>query len=336
MLKLLKQHWFVLVVILFFVCAVVYYTYDKNKDNLPGKSVDGKKVVYSVDDTNVTADDMYTKLFDKYGDTTLLVDFKKAVLDAKVPTTDDMKTAAQSLVDQTVSYYTTYYGSSYGLDYLNSSAVSEGYDSFYDYVLYNKKNDKLNSDFVNADLDTYYTADFIAKYKPHMISYVLIKMDKPSAPTADESQRLADAQAAWKNGTYSYDNFADFAKTYSDDSSTASKGGVFGYLDTKSSASTTFVNAALALHAGEVSDWVYDSNYGYFLIACTSDSIDDFKTDDSFIASVLDNNQGLSGKIMWQAAQDLGVTFASDDIQASIKKKLGIDQPAASTTEGSN
>lgn len=339
MLKLLKENWFVLVVAVFFVSIAVYYVYDTNKDNLPGKSADGKQIVYSVDDNNVSADDLYNDLFTTYGDNMLYTKFLKAVLDNKYETTDDMATSAQSTVDTTVSYYTTNYGSSYGLDYLNSQVTSQGYDSFYDYVLYNNKLDKLKAEYIDADLDTYYTDEFKTKYQPRMISYVLVKMDDPSSPTAEESQRLAQAQQAWASGDYSYDNFADFAKEYSDDSSTANDGGVLGYVDSKSSLTDTFLKAALALHQGEVSDWIYDSTYGYFIISCTSEDVEDFKDNASFITSIVENNSGLAGRIVWQAAQDANVKFADTDIENSIKTTLGItdDSTDDSTgTDGSN
>ena len=333
MLKLLKENWFVLVVAVFFVGIAIYYAYDTNKDNLPGKSVDGKQIVYAVDDKTISADDLYTELYDTYGDAVLYTKFQKALLDSKYETTNEMTTNAQSVVDSTVSYYTTNYGSSYGLDYLNAQVAAQGYDSFLEYVIYNTKLDTLKKDYVNADLTKYYTDAFKEKYQPRMISYCLIKMDAPATPTAEESDRLAAAQKAWQDGTYNYDTFSDFAKAYSDDSSTANKGGVLGYADTTSQLSEAFLKAALALHPGEVSDWVYDSTYGYFLIACTSDSIDDFKEEDGFISSVMDANENLSGTIIWETAQNAGVKFASDDIEASIKKTLGLDDETK--TEGS-
>ena len=68
MLKFIKENWFVALVAAFFLIISVYFAYDQNKGKLPGKTVGGKQVVFSVDDKNFTADDYYDDLDNYYVD----------------------------------------------------------------------------------------------------------------------------------------------------------------------------------------------------------------------------------------------------------------------------
>ncbi|MBR0137849.1 MAG: peptidylprolyl isomerase, partial [Erysipelotrichaceae bacterium] len=185
--------------------------------------------------------------------------------------------------------------------------------------------EQLYKDYVLAHLDELLTDHFLTEHKPRMISYTLIKMDKPATPTEEEQKRLDEAKEAWASGTYT---FADFAKKYSEDSSTASTGGVLGYVDKDSSLVTDFLNAALALEEGQISDWVYSSDYGYFLIKCDSTKVDDFKNETDFISAMLATKENLQAEIIWKTAQDLGFS-ATEEVEKLIKKSLNLAEEEA-------
>ena len=90
--KFLKENWFVALVAVFFIAISVYFAYDQNKDKLPGKSVSGKDVVFSVAGENFTADDLYEELAKTNFDGEIYMSFYTTLLDQAVPTTDEMKT----------------------------------------------------------------------------------------------------------------------------------------------------------------------------------------------------------------------------------------------------
>ena len=71
MAKILKQNWFVVLVAIVLVGFSIFSVYDTNKGKLPGKSESGKDVIASIDDVNITADDVYTKLYDAGGESLL-------------------------------------------------------------------------------------------------------------------------------------------------------------------------------------------------------------------------------------------------------------------------
>lgn len=324
MTKFLKQNWFVVVIAAFFLVISVYFAIDTNKNSLPSKTVGGKDIVYSVDGTDVTADEYFEHLNVASGENYTFLKFYETVLDLEVANTTEILTEISNNYTSTLSYYQTYYG--YGEDYLNQLAsYYYGYPTFLEYVTYSIKAEKLYSSYIEANVDKYYTSEFVAKHNPRTISYVLIKWADPKNPTADDQERFEKAKTAWASNDYTVENFAEFAKNFSEDSSTKDSGGVLGYVDDNSSLVEAFLETALKLKAGEVSEWVFDENYGMFLIKCDSTDYNDFKSDANFISTVLSENENLSNQVVWEAAKKRGVTFANDDIKASILSMLGVE-----------
>lgn len=321
--KFLKDNWFVAVIAVFFVAITIYFVYDQNKDKLPGKTVDGKQVVFAVDDQNTTADDLYDKLAPTYERSVLYSKFQTTLLDEAVETTDEMTSEVDSQVQDIVSYYQSCYG--YGVDTLNNIVKSNyGYDTLADYLLYTKKAQQVYSEYIAAHLDELYDSATADTLKGRIISYCVISMDDPANPTEDESKLLSDAQAAWASGDFTADNFADFAKNYSQDSG-AQNGGKLGYVDTNTSnLDEDFLNAALQLESGAVSDWVYSQQFGWFLIKCDTTDPAELAQETDFVSAILDANSGLDGQILWAKAQELNVSFADDETEQIIKEVLGV------------
>ncbi|MBR0385745.1 MAG: peptidylprolyl isomerase [Erysipelotrichaceae bacterium] len=322
--KFLKENWFVALIAVLLICMTAYFAYDQNKDKLPGKKDGGKQVVYSVDDTNVTADQLYDKLYKSYGENDLFLNFQRTLLDEKVKTTDELKTQVQNQVDQAVAYYQQNYG--YGQEYLDSMIrYYYGYPSYYDYVMYSMKSDKLYGEYIGSHLEELYTPELQSELNGRIISYVVLTVANADSPTEEEAAKLKEAQDAWSSGQYSAENFADFATAYSQDSG-ASNGGKLGYLDAKTeNIDETFKQAALQLKEGEVSDWVQSDDFGYFLIKCDSVNPADFVEESPFISNILSSDDKLGARILWESAEELGVSFADDDVRKAIRTNLGFE-----------
>ena len=330
--KFIKENWFVALIAVFFLVISVYFAYDQNKGKLPGKTVGGKQVVFSVDDTNFTADDYYDELSKSYKEAELVKAFRNTLLDEAYKTTDDFKDEVKAQWQNTISYYETYYG--YGQSYLDQIAqYYYGYDSFYDYVFYSLKADKVYSEYINAHLNELVTDEFIEKYQPRIVRYVVIAMGKPAEPTEDELKKLNDAKEAWASGEYSAANFADFAKKYSTDSG-AQSGGLFGYLDKNTSGiDQTFLDTAFATKVGEVSDWTYSEKFGYYLIYVESTDVKDFKDESGLHDTLMTINENLANEILWAKAQELNVKFADDEIKDIIMKNLDLNKESKEEKE---
>ena len=325
MAKFLKENWFVAIVAVFFIGVAIFFTYDQNKDKLPGKSVGGKQVVFSVDDTNYTADDLYDRLSSDYYESRVFLSFQKALLDEATKNDKDIETNVKTQYQQTLQYYQSQYG--YDEEYLNQIArYYYGYDTFYDYMLYSNKSMSVFKDYIKTNIADLLTDEKKAELNPRIVSYVVIAMDDPANPTAEESSKLKAAQDAWASDTYTAENFGDFAAAYSQDGNAANKG-VFGYIDTKTTnIDETFLNTALSLKDGEVSEWVYSEQFGYFLIKCDTSDTAALLEEDDFVSEVLNMNEGLQNKVMWQKAQDLGITFGDEEVEKIIKDHMNVNE----------
>lgn len=331
--KYIKENWFVAVVALFFVAVSIFFAYDQNKGKLPGKTVDGKQVVFSLDDYYFTADDYYDELKGTYFNNDVIRVFQNALLDEAYKTTDDFKDEVRDQVSSTVSYYQAYYG--YGEEYLDYIAkYYYGYDSFYDYVFYSLKSNYVYEEYIDSHLDELFTAEFAEKNQPRIVRYVVIAMNDPANPTEDETSKLEEAKKAWASEEYSASNFADFAKKYSQDSG-ASTGGLFGYLDKNTSGiDEVFLNTALATADGQVSDWTYSEKFGYYLIYVESTKVEDFKGTDGFYNAILSSDTNIASKILWAKAQELGVTFGDEETEKLITDYYTkVEEPSESESD---
>jgi len=341
--KFLKKNWFVLLVILIFTGISIYYIYDTNKGKLKGKTAaDGGDVVYSVNDTDVTADEFYDSLYKSYGTTEAVTLFEKAVANASVKTTNDMKDSASSQASSIISNYESSYGSSYET-YLRSDLASLGYTDLEDYLIDYQKILEIEAEYAKANFED---------LNIHEISYILIQFEETDedaeetteeteeadgTPTEDEQSRMDAVDAALKEST-----FAEVAAKYSEDSSTASSGGVLGVIDKNTSnLDSAFLEAALALNEGEVSDWVYSENFGYFRIYCTASTAETLEANnadsDPYLSLVSNFDTSLRETAIWAKASELGVDFkGNEDLEDIIKEYYGAsDESTESTTSDS-
>ena len=236
--KFLKKNWFVVLLTLCFTAIITFYIYDTNKDKLKGKTDGGEDVVYEVNGENKTATAFYDELYQKNGTTNMITLFKKAVADASVSTTSAIKETASSQAASIRSSYQSSYGSSYE-SYLQSDLLSTGYADLEEYLIEQQKINQVSADYAKAHFD---------ELSIRQVSYILIKFDDTSNPTAEptaaETEKMNAVDAAFKDGK----SFADVAIEFSEDTSTASSGGDLGVIDKNSSAlDTNFLEASLAL-----------------------------------------------------------------------------------------
>jgi parvulin-like peptidyl-prolyl isomerase len=133
-----------------------------------------------------------------------------------------------------------------------------------------KRSKSLDLSVTDEEVKAFYDERPETFNKPERIqvSHILIKCS-PGADQAEEDaaiKKIADVQAALKKGE---GTFADLAKKYSEDSSSAPSGGdLKGEITRNSPLPKSFLDAAFALNKGQVSDAV-KSVIGYHLIKVT-------------------------------------------------------------------
>ena len=320
MTELIKKNWFVVLVAALFCVMAIFFAYDQNKDNVPGKKVNGKDVVFSFDGKDYTADDLYDEYYPAGSADAVYMLSQRLLLDQSVKTTKELEKEAATMADEYYSYFYSYYGTSTD-QFIEVNMKAIGLESLTDYCLYNIKLRQLYSDYIAGNLETLYTP-FAAEYKPRYVSHALVKMDNPDKPTAEEKTSLDEAKKAWNSGEYT---FEEFAKKFSDDTASAVQGGTIGYVDKESSLVKTFLDTSLALEEGEVSEWV-KSEYGYHLITVTSTNQEEIVEEPEFLEHILAFNDNLENEVFWNSLTAKNVKFSDTVVEQKIKDALGIKE----------
>lgn len=325
MLEFIKKQWFLSLIAVLLLGTIGFYVYDQNKDNLPSKSVGGKDVVFSVAGTDVTTDEVYDRLYQQTGLDVVYMLFERAVAHAALETTDVMVTKAEVDIEGVKANFSEYYGAEEYEAYLIDALKTMGYSSLDDlehYFIYTYKLQELLNAYVDENLDTIYDA-FALEYQPRLISHVLVMMDDPANPTAEETERFEAAKAAWESGL----SFEEMVTTYSDDTSNNTLGGNLGYMDATTQFVTEFLNAALALsEEGQVSEWVQTS-YGYHLIRLDSFDVEKMKEYQEFYDAIINSDTTVTQTVLWDKAQEIGVDFGgNEELKAEILTYMGITE----------
>ena len=322
MIDFIKRQWFIVLVAVLLASTLIFYVYDTNKDNLPARRVDGKDIVFSVGEVNVSTDEFFDKLYAQYGMDAVFMFFDRAVVNAAVADSNVFETKAQVDAEGVIANFKEYYGSDYE-QYIVDALKSLGYsslDQLDDYFIYVYKRQELFKAYADANMDTLFPA-FNESRKPRVVSHVLIRMDNSSTPTADEQARLDAAKKALEDGM----SFEELVRTYSDDTSNNLNQGLLGYMDAQTSYVPEFLAAALTTPAGSLSPWI-QTTYGYHLIRVDADDLESLKNYQEFYDALLSTDTTLQGRILWEKAEELGFDFlGNDELVTKLKAYMGIE-----------
>ncbi|MBQ9328307.1 MAG: peptidylprolyl isomerase [Solobacterium sp.] len=331
----IKKNWFVSLLVVVFAVISVYYIYDSNKGKLKGKTANGEGVVYSINGEDVTATGLYDSMYKNNGTAALAEAITRAVADQAVETTDLMKDNAASQSTSILNNYLSTYGSDYRTT-LDAQLQGLGYAGTDELEAY------LINYFKQSELTAQYAEQHYDDLKIRNVSYILIKFEDGNSgegtPTEDEQARMDAVDEALASGK----TFEEAAAEFSEDASTASNGGVLGTLDANTTTlDSAFQQASLSLKEGEISDWVYSENFGYFLIQCnasTPEGLEAFYraqnglTEDIEIskAGIYDSllssyDTTLVNQAIWDTAEELGISFTDPDTEAAVKQYLGLE-----------
>lgn len=335
MIDILKKQWFVVMIALILIIFGVYVIYDTNRGKLPGKKVDGNALVASLEGANFTANDLYDKIDEVKGDELLATLFQQAVILEYVETTDDLKSEAKLQADQITASMQQQDATNYRKN-IATSLQNMGFDGddLEGFTMLTVKNNKLLTDYFDANLDTLFTPIHASK-KSRLVSHILVKMEDSANPTEEELAKVKQVEDALAAG----DAFADVAKQYSDDTGSGAEGGSVGYVDSDNSGSlvTPFHKQAMALSKGETSEWVKvsstdskDSYSGWHLIQVTETDKDAIVADenakDSIYTAISNANKNIGYKVVWEASKTLNVEFPDEEVKTRIMNYLGVKE----------
>lgn len=322
MTNFIKKYWFVSLVILFLVGVIGYFIYDTNKDVLPGKTVNGNKVVYSINDIDKTADELYTDLYDRAGVSAIFTKIQAAAVEQSVETTEEMKETAKLNAANVITNFQNQYGAEYETQLL-AALKQLGYervDQLEDYLIQLQKLNTVLTEYIDNNPDTT-TTPYINEMKPRMVSHILVQMVDPANPTEEELAKVKQIEDELAKGT----DFGTVASQFSDDTGSAATNGSLGLSTKDTQFVPEFLEAMLLLNEGETSEWV-TTQYGKHLIKVDSNSLETLKTDPGFLDALFAYDPQIQSLAIWNKIEEVGIDFKDNqELKTEIIKYLGIE-----------
>jgi foldase protein PrsA len=310
MINFIKKNWFIVLIGILFAGATVFFALEQTKDLLPGKTVNGKDIVFEINGQAITADEYYLELERTFGIQAVYQLFERAVLSQVGNRTPDIITDARLQADSTIKSFKDYYGADYET-YLLEALKAVGIDRISDMHLF------FESALMLEDLlTTYFTEEaqfnqFLEQRKPRIISHILVRMTNPNQPTEAEQTKLDTVKAKIEAG----EDFAQLAKQYSDDTGSVAANGSLGLVDSTTQFVPEFLAASLALtEEGQLSAWV-KTTYGYHIIRLDSLAKADIVKDQKFLSSMVSLFPNAQQTLIWEKAQSLGLTFGNAEFE---------------------
>jgi len=233
------------------------------------KLKDGKEVLAKIDGKNFTANDLYAELKKQGGSQILINLIDEYIASKEITDKTDAETAAKSYLEDLKAQYEQY-GGDLQADIKNAGYENE--EAFLEVVIKDKMHTLTAEKYIKENMITdkeikdYWNENIEGEMH---VRYILITPEVKD-DMSDEEKKEAEAKAlaeaneviaALKKG----ENFADLANEHSDDSSTASEGGLFDGFS-KNDVVEEFWNAAVNLKDGKYTTTPVESSYGYFVI----------------------------------------------------------------------
>ncbi len=246
------------------------------------KLADGKEAIVSFDneELNISADDLYNKLKDKYALNILIDMIDNTILVKEYPEDeDDAKADAKKQLDYVKENYVDEngkYNESALLDALNEYYGISEIEKFEELLVLSYYRNKAIEDYAKTqitdkEIETYYKNDIVGDISA---KHILIAVDATDDMTEEEISKLeADALKKANNIIKELDKDTDFdtlAKEHSDDDGSAEKGGDLGFFN-KGKMLAEFEKAAYDLKLNTYTKKPIKTIYGYHIILKTGE-----------------------------------------------------------------
>ncbi len=331
MVEILKKQWFVVLIAIILISFAVFSIWDTNKGKLKGKTVEGKDVIASVADENIFADDVFDVIKTNSADAYLYQKFQDAVANEAIKSDDDIKATAKLQAEQIEESMKASDPTNYKSN-IQSQMEAFGYADLNEYCLTSTKVEKLLTNYMDEHMDELFKP-IQEKKKGRIVSHILIQMEDSANPSDEEKAKVEKVDQALKEGK----SFADVAKEFSDDTSSATIGGLVGYCDEDSNLVDEFKQTALSLQKDEVSDWVKVTSTNYsgwhkiVVLETEMDGIVNYEDDNDTVIyqvyrAIMSANENLDKKIVWEASKALDITYGSDEIKKQLLDYMGIEE----------
>lgn len=226
--------------------------------------------VVKTDEGKITADQLYESLRDKYGISILVDMIDHQLFDEKYETDETEEETINAQIEQMKSQYNND-------EEAFQAAITqylgvEDEDELRDMLSLEYKRNLAIEDYVknsvtDDEIEKYYNDEVIGDIK---VRHILIKpetTDDMSTEEQTEAEEKAKKEA--EDLIKKLDDGADFeelAKEYSDDTGSASDGGLIDYFNKDDNMDEAFLNASIDLEEGKYTEEPVQSSFGYHII----------------------------------------------------------------------
>ena len=293
---------------------------------------DGKEVIASIKDHEITAEDLFDDLKKQYGTNTVINMIDDLIADTEIEDSKESKDYAKAEVASMKQQYEAH-------GYNFSDVLAQyGYNSEDDLIdvyakTYKKeqvvKNYLKKNKVTDDEIEKYYNEEIYGDYSA---KHILIKSTATDSMTDDEKSAAEDAAKAkaeevikkLEDGA----NWSDLVKEYSEDSGSVDSDGLIENF-TKGDVVDEFFNSVVSLKDGEYTKTPVKSTYGYHIIlrvsATDKPSLEDKKEDikTALVENYLKNDDDLSDKTWAEIRESYNLKINDSTIQKgydAIKK----------------
>ena len=315
-------------------CGLIFLTLTGcNSETTPS---DGTKSIVSFNDEemNISVNDLYDELKNRYAMNYLIDAFDKKILDKEYDDSEETK----NYVENQMKVYRLYYGNDESK--LLSDLQNAGYSSISEFEEVIKTNykrtlakkDYVKSTITDSDIEKYYKDNV---YGDVTISHILVKIDSTGDNTDDEKKEAeTKAQDKIKEIYEKLDGgtaFAEVAKEYSDDAATSNNGGRIGTFnkgEILEKFNEEFENAVLKLEVGKYTTKTIQSSYGYHIIYKDSQKekpeLNTVKQTitDALVDEKIKEDDKTEYKAMIELRKKYGLTFNDDELNTQYENAV--------------
>ena len=281
--------------------------------------------VVKTDEGKISADTLYEELRDKYGISVLVDMIDHQLFDEKYETDDEEEETINAQIEQMKSQYNN--DDEAFLAAIQQYLGVENEDELKEMLSLEYKRNLAIEDYVkdsvtDDEIQKYYDDEVIGDIKVRHILISPETTDDMSTEEQTEAEEKAKKEA--EDLIKQLDDGADFeelAKEYSDDTGSASDGGLIDYFNRDDNMDEAFLNASIDLEEGKYTEEPVQSSYGYHIIL----KVDQKKkpklkeVKDDVIQTLADNKLNEDASLRYNALiairEDAGIEFNDDSLK---------------------
>ena len=281
--------------------------------------------VVKTDEGKISADTLYEELRDKYGISVLVDMIDHQLFDEKYETDDEEEETINAQIEQMKSQYNN--DDEAFLAAIQQYLGVENEDELKEMLSLEYKRNLAIEDYVkdsvtDDEIQKYYDDEVIGDIKVRHILISPETTDDMSTEEQTEAEEKAKKEA--EDLIKQLDDGADFeelAKEYSDDTGSASDGGLIDYFNRADNMDEAFLNASIDLEEGKYTEEPVQSSYGYHIIL----KVDQKKkpklkeVKDDVIQTLADNKLNEDASLRYNALiairEDAGIEFNDDSLK---------------------